>query len=186
MGRVPDLVVGDLDSVSADGLAWAEANGAVIDRHAAAKDATDLELALQAGLASGADRLVVAGIGGGRFDHLLANVAVLADTRYADAAVDAHVGTATIAVVHSSRRLEGDPHELISLVPIHGDAEGVTTDGLGYPLTDATLRSASSRGVSNYFLDGEASVELSTGTLLAIQPERLLPSRDRSGPALAP
>src|SRR5688572_20257234 len=48
LGRRVDLVVGDFDSVDPDDLAAAEASGAAVERHAAAKDATDLELALDA------------------------------------------------------------------------------------------------------------------------------------------
>ena len=45
LGLDVDVVIGDLDSVSAEALAAAEAAGARIVRHPEAKDATDLELA---------------------------------------------------------------------------------------------------------------------------------------------
>lgn len=179
LGRVPDLVVGDFDSVSEEGMAWAAEVGATIDRHPAAKDQTDLEIALGHALAAEPDHVVVAGIGGGRLDHLLANLAALASPSFAAVRVDGLLETALVSVVHTERRLLGDRGELVSLLPMHGDANGVTTVGLGYPLRDEALRAGSSRGVSNYFEEPEATVTVADGTLLAIQPERLIPAADR-------
>lgn len=174
LGIRPDLVVGDLDSISAEALAWAEAASARIERHPQAKAQTDLELALERAVEANPDRIVVAGIGGGRLDHLLANFMVLADERWESVPIDALVDTAQVSVIHSERTLLGRPDELVSLLPIGADAQGVTTSGLGYPLADEDLGARSSRGVSNYFIAGEATVSLRSGTLLAVQPDRLL------------
>lgn len=72
-------VVGDLDSVHADVLATARAGGATVAKGPADKDATDIELALlvvarELAPATGIDRLVVVGGGGGRLDHLFADL----------------------------------------------------------------------------------------------------------------
>ena len=52
LGLHVDLAIGDFDSISAAGLAALERAGTRIERHPAAKDATDLELALDAALAA--------------------------------------------------------------------------------------------------------------------------------------
>jgi thiamine pyrophosphokinase len=173
LGRVPDLAVGDFDSVSADGLAWAVDHGATIEEHPTGKDQTDLELALERAVEHRPERIVVAGIGGGRFDHLLANVHVLADRRHAGVPIDAFVDTALISVIHDERSLHGAIGETISLLPMHGDADGVTTTGLGYPLRRERLRAGSSRGISNYFASEDATVTVGRGTLVAVQPDHL-------------
>src|SRR5262245_59111095 len=59
LGLGVDLLVGDLDSVSAAGLAAAEAEGVPIERHPTAKDAIDTELALEAAVTRGAERIAV-------------------------------------------------------------------------------------------------------------------------------
>lgn len=173
LGLHPDLLVGDLDSISPPGLAWAEAAARrgelTIERHPAAKDQTDLELALVRAVEMAPDRIVVAGIGGGRFDHLLANIGVLADSRFAGAAVDGLLEGARVAVIHDRRTLSGQVDELVSLLPVNGDAVGVTTDGLVWPLSGETLRAGSSRGVSNVFAASQATVSVVQGTLLAVQ-----------------
>jgi thiamine pyrophosphokinase len=173
IGLVPALAVGDFDSVSAEGLERAERAGTVIERHPAAKDQTDLELALHRAVGLAPDRIVVAGIGGGRTDHLLANLLALADRRYAGPDIDGLLGTTRISVVHDRRTLHGTVGEVVTLLPVNGDADGVTTTGLRYPLRGETLPAGTSRGVSNVFAEAEASVSVTGGTLLAIQPEGL-------------
>ena len=85
LGLHIDLAVGDFDSVSSAGLAAADAAGAVVERHPAAKDATDLELALDAAIALEPARVLVIGSAGGRLDHLLGSILLLGDARYAGA-----------------------------------------------------------------------------------------------------
>ena len=134
LGLRIDRAIGDFDSVSAAGLAAAEAAGAIVERHPAAKDATDLELALDAAIALEPARILVVGSAGGRLDHLLGSILLLADDRYAAARVDAYLDGNRIAVIRGSRTLTGTPGELVTLLPVHGPAAGVSTSGLEYPL----------------------------------------------------
>ena len=97
LGLHVDVVVGDLDSASPAGLARAEAAGARIVRHPAEKDATDLELALDEAVALDPRRIVVVGGAGGRLDHLLGGLLLLAAEQYADFEVDALLGLGTAA-----------------------------------------------------------------------------------------
>ena len=170
LGLGVDVVVGDLDSATPEALAAAEAEGARIVRHPQAKDATDLELALDEAVALGARRVLVVASAGGRLDHLLGSVLLLAEERYAGLELDALVGDALVHVVRGERTLRGAPGELLTLVPLGGAADGVTTDGLEYPLRGETLEPGSSRGVSNVFEGEAARVEVDQGVLLAILP----------------
>src|SRR5262245_11233616 len=68
LGLAVDLVVGDFDSASPESVERAAAAGAVIERHPVAKDATDLELALDAAARTGARHIHVLGGHGGRLD----------------------------------------------------------------------------------------------------------------------
>ena len=94
LGLAVTVAVGDFDSVTASGLATVEAAGSRVDRYPEAKDATDLELALDTALALGADRIVVVGDSGGRLDHLLAGLLLLGHERYARIEIDALLGPA--------------------------------------------------------------------------------------------
>ena len=174
LGLRPDVVVGDLDSVSPAILDRATVDGVRVERHPAAKAKTDLELALDRAMAERPERIVVAGIGGGRLDHHLANLLVLARDDYAGPAIDAYLGTARVAVVrHHTRLVEGRPGEPVTLLPMHGPASGVATTGLAYPLWGETLHPGSTRGVSNELVTPTASVTVARGVVLAVQPHGL-------------
>jgi thiamine pyrophosphokinase len=164
-GRV-DLLIGDLDSIPAEALAGV----ARVERHATEKDASDLELALGAALELEPERILVVGSAGGRLDHLLGSMLLLAADAYAHVQVDARLGEAGVHVVRGERILAGAVGETISLFAVHGPASGVVTEGLAYALRGETLEPGSSRGLSNVFAEPEARIALERGVLLAVRP----------------
>ncbi len=165
-----DLVVGDLDSAGSAALAWAAEGGARIDRHRIDKDQTDLELAMNAALAMGAGRIVITGISGGRLDHLVANLALACSPRYRSTTVDIVSGGDRMFVVRGERCLVTEPGQLVTLVPMLGDVEGVSTSGLDFALADEDLPAGSSRGVSNRARIGRITIDVTSGVLLVIMP----------------
>jgi thiamine pyrophosphokinase len=172
LGLRVDYVVGDLDSADPATVEAARAAGAVVERHPVDKDATDLELAFDVARDRGVQRITVVGGSGGRLDHFLANVALLASPRFADLEVDARIGAAYVLVAQGGRpphEITGVSGSLVTLLAAGGDACGITTSGLQYPLHGATLHPGTSRGVSNVLVGERASVELERGTLLVVQ-----------------
>ena len=180
LGYRVDVVVGDLDSVDPAAVAVAEAAGAVIERHPAAKDASDLELALGAALERHATHVIVLGGHGGRLDHFLANTLLLASPDLAALTVEARFDGATVFVVRDRVELHGEPGDLVTLLPLGGPAHGVVTDGLRYPLRSETLHPGSTRGLSNELVDRAAVVTVDDGVLLAVlpRPDRAPHSRE--------
>jgi thiamine pyrophosphokinase len=170
-----DELVGDLDSISPDALEAAKAAGVPIDLYPAAKDATDLALALLTARDAGAVHITVIAGDGGRLDHLLTGLLALADPALADVVVEAWIGDTWVRALHGPGRAEihGRPGELITLAAVGGPAIGVRTEALIYPLHDETLEPGSTRGVSNVFEGTEATVSLTEGALLIVQPEAL-------------
>lgn len=164
------MVVGDMDSVDPDVLAAAAGAGTAVERHPEAKDATDLALALDAALARHPRRIVVVTGAGDRLDHTLSLAQLLTAPLTAGVEVEAWIGDAHLSVVRDLTALRGEPGDLVSLVPVHGPARGVVTDGLLYPLRDEDLPVGSTRGVSNEFAAPDASVRLRSGVLVAVQP----------------
>jgi thiamine pyrophosphokinase len=170
LGARVDLVVGDFDSADADAVNTAVAAGASLAAHATAKDATDLELALDAARDAGCGRVVVVGGYGGRPDHFVANLLLLGAARLEGIEVEARMGDARVHVVRRHCELTARPGDVCTLLPLGGAAVGVRTEGLRFPLDHETLAPGSTRGVSNEFLDTRASVSLDAGILLAILP----------------
>ncbi len=168
-GIDPHLIVGDLDSLPPE--ARSRLAGHRIERHPAEKDKSDTELAVERAIAAGADEIVVLGaLGGPRADHAVANTLLLAVDRGA-ARVRIAQGPLSMRVIRDGQRadLAGGEGELVTLLALGGDVDGVTTEGLRYPLRSETLRVGSSRGISNEISAAGASVSVGSGSLLVIE-----------------
>ncbi len=170
LGLTVDVAVGDFDSVTPEALRRAGAAGAVVERHPEAKDTTDLELALDAAMARGPERILVVGGHGGRLDHFLANALLLAAPAYAGVELVAQMGPARVTVVRGSATLRGATGDLVTLLALNGPALGVTTDGLLYPLADERLDPSSTRGVSNELVGETARLHVREGVVVVVQP----------------
>ena len=170
LGRTPHVVVGDFDSVDPMHLDRATRDGARIDRHPTDKDATDLELALEVARQLGATEVIVIGTGGGRLDHFVASLTLLAAPEWAEMQITALAGPARVTVVHDHATVTGRVDSVVTLLAVGGVASGVTTDGLRWTFTDDELAPTSTRGVSNEIVHSPASITVRAGTLLVIQP----------------
>ena len=171
-GILPHLVVGDLDSLGPERASALEGRGARVIRFPVAKDASDLELAMRYALESGADDIVLLGIlGGARIDHALVNVTLLADPACRGLGLRAVYGETQLRAAHSgeSLALRGPVESIVTLVPIRGDARGVTTSGLRYPLAGDLLPFGKSLGLSNVVASLPARVSIEQGVLLVIE-----------------
>jgi thiamine pyrophosphokinase len=172
IGRRPDVLVGDLDSVDPALVASLEAAGVPIERHPTQKDASDTALALEYVRRQGVSEAVVIGAFGGRTDHEIANVLLLVAERGASG-MDLRLvrGPTLVRCLRAGERLpiEAPPGSLISLLPVGGDSGGVVTSGMRYPLQDEPLPLGSTRGLSNEVVAADASVQLTAGTLLVIE-----------------
>lgn len=169
-GRTPDVIVGDLDSITDAGLATARAAGAVIEPSRPDKDESDLELALLRALRAQPDRIVVTATSGGRVDHLLANLLLVCAERFAEVDIDCYSNSTRFFVVRRSRTIDVEIGQTVTLLPMHGSAGGVSTVGLEYPLEREPLEPGSPRGLSNVAVASTVSVEVAEGVVLVIVP----------------
>lgn len=167
---VPEIVIGDFDSMEPEELVELEAMGANLIRHPERKDYTDLELALQHALALGAREIIVLGALGKRWDQTLANLLLPASAGFSSVPIRLLDGHQEINLLRSGQALElqGQPGDTVSLIPLLGDAGGITTLGLEYPLVDGNLSFGSTRGVSNAMTQESATVRLTSGLLLVV------------------
>jgi thiamine pyrophosphokinase len=179
LGRRPDRLVGDLDSVDPALVERLEGDGVPIERHPHDKDASDTELAVAAAVAAGATEVVVIGaLGGARIDHALANVLLLVQASLAGRRVQLVRGRTTVRAVRDGETLElaAPQGTIVSLLPV-GDADGVTAGGMRWPLERAQLAVGRTRGLSNVIFEPPASVSVERGALLVVEspPERSIP-----------
>ncbi|NIA24201.1 MAG: thiamine diphosphokinase [Gammaproteobacteria bacterium] len=170
LGIRVDIVIGDLDSVSATALENTKRLGTRIQHHPVDKDATDLELALAHAREEGVSSVIVIGGHGGRMDHFLANASLLAAQTGLD--VEWRTGTGTAYRVNGTLHLHGAPGETISLLAFGGPVHRVRTSGLQWPLHDEDLQPGGTRGMSNRFLGEQVEIGVADGNLLVVLPER--------------
>ena len=158
----PHVVIGDMDSLDDETRGWLEYNHCEFIRYPPAKDETDLELALHLAQTRGADEITILGGFGGRADHFLANALLLTQqtgVRLLSATSEMWIGSGLDV-------LYGKKGDIVSLLALDARVEGITTEGLQYPLDDETLERGSTRGISNVMLSERAQVQSTRGALL--------------------
>jgi thiamine pyrophosphokinase len=168
LGLRPDLLVGDLDSISAGDVLELEREHVPIQRYPVDKDETDLELALLAVLKEGYRTLRLVGALGGRLDQTLGNLFLLTLPALSGCDIRMEDGVEEAFIIRSRETVLGQPGDIVSLLPLAGSVTGVVTRGLRYPLHAETLWFDRTRGISNVLLEQQAVIEVASGVLLAI------------------
>lgn len=166
-GLVPRVIIGDQDSTSktiqkalGDSVRWV--------KHSPEKDFTDFELTVSYAVKKGFDEIVVFGLSGTRFDHVLANILYLSyHTKLVKVIIVEDFQTIYV-LKKGSIELHGKKKQQVSLIPLDNKISGITTNGLKWELTNADLEFGKTIGVSNELVGGNAKIELTQGPLLVI------------------
>lgn len=164
-GLMPDAIVGDFDSVTAETLAHYRDVTQVRDQDT---ERTDAEKSIDWALGRKAvQEIVLLGASAGRLDHVIGHVALLKRYRgrtrlvLEDDAARAWLGSGTIAIDEP----EGT---IVSFFAVGGAATGVTTENFRYALVDRTLELGVQDSVSNVVAARPARVKVAGGDLLMV------------------
>lgn len=177
---VPDVIAGDFDSVSEEAYQYflemkeksSETEGHLeILKLNPVKDDTDTEFVIREAIRRGAKEICILGATGTRLDHVMANVNLLGiglEKGVSIELVDAHN---RIRMISDALEIEKSNQfgEFVSILPVKGNAKGVTLKGMKYPLKDADVACFSSLGVSNEIVEEVARISVREGTLLVIE-----------------
>ncbi|MCX7771521.1 MAG: thiamine diphosphokinase [Clostridia bacterium] len=165
-GLKPHILLGDFDSLARELLEKIKESETEILSFPTKKDFTDMELAIDLAIERGAEELVILGASGSRLDHTLANIFLL--TGLTEKGIKACLEDShnQIFAIKDEIRIQKQENRKVSLVALSPTVEGLSTQGLAYPLSDATLRMGVSLGVSNEFEADEAVVSIKKGLLL--------------------
>ena len=173
LGLRVDRWVGDGDSLGMAAIEALRTAGIPVTLAATDKDESDTELAVLEAVAAGATDITILGaLGGRRLDHALANISLLAHPGLAGRSarlLDATTRITLLTGAGTEHRLEGHAGDLVSLFPFGGGVEGVTTNGLRYPLRDEPLAVGPTRGLSNVRLATAATISVRQGRLLVLE-----------------
>ena len=162
-GIVPDLLVGDFDSMDAP------QDFENILRVPVEKDDTDSFLAAKLGLEKGCKVFhLYGGAGGQRLDHTLANLQMLiwlSKRGCRGYFYDRSFVYSAITDEYFTIKKEKD-WALLSVFCMGPEARGVSLAGVQYPLEKGSLSAEFPLGVSNHILADEAVVSVENGSLL--------------------
>ena len=168
-GVVPDLVVGDMESLGEEGTRRAVERGASLERHPTRKDKMDGHLAVLAARERGAGELDLLCATGGRPDAVFALPHLLLAAERIGMRATAVAGWGEMFVVENgSRTVGGRSGESLSVFPVSGVAGGVDLEGFEYPLEGARIEAGDTIGFHNELLGEEARVAVKRGALFVI------------------
>lgn len=168
LGVIPNVIIGDLDSISQEiqnklstlGIEWIS--------YPPEKDYTDSELAIKYALDKGYDTIRVFGVLGDRVDHFMGNVFLIATLPGGNDIMFIE-GNEEIYFVRDHRKIYGQSGDILSLLPVQGDCDGVTISNVKYPLNNETLRYGQTRGISNELTGSEVDLTVKKGLLMVIR-----------------
>lgn len=166
LGLVPNVVIGDLDSVTEEERRKMKELGVEMIQHPADKNETDLELAINHALTLKPDQILVLAALGGRMDQTLANIALLSDPRLSTFDIRLTDGMEELFFCRDQARVEGRSGDIVSLIPWQGEVTGVFTENLGWHLHYETLYPEKTRGISNEMTADVATISITSGLLL--------------------
>ena len=165
---VPDLIIGDMDSVEDGQLQGFREAGVAMESFSHDKNETDLELAINRAIELKPQQIVIVAALGGRLDQTLANIALLTDPRLSEFDIRLDDGVEELSLCRDQAEVQGKSGDIVSLVPWQGTVFEVQTTNLKWPLRKETLYPDKTRGVSNEMLSDTASVSIGSGLLLVV------------------
>ena len=169
LGLTPDLIIGDLDSIDPALLPKERGQKPQIIRYPAAKDYSDSELAVEHAVKLQPEEILIIGaLGGSRVDHSLFNLMLLKIPLASGIPARIIDHRQELILVTDNLVIEGLPSSYVSLFPVTAEVEGLTTEGLKYPMQNDSLYTGSSRGLSNELIGSRGRVSISRGILLVI------------------
>ena len=168
IGRPPHILLGDFDSLNREIVREMSDTGVEVFTYPAAKDQTDLELAVDMSLARGATEVRIIGGLGGRLDHTLGNIGLLLKAYQQGVPAFLIDSRQEVTVTDGAIRIPGEVGMGLSLIPLTLKVSGVTTTGLKFPLNNADLLSIQTLGIHNEYIENMAEITLREGILLII------------------
>ena len=173
-----DLAIGDFDSVSSNEFTRIRQTVDRVEVFPAAKDETDLELALLEALKQNPDEVIFFGVTGGRLDHTLANIQLLLSLKQEKVNGIIIDRSSQLQIVRPGvyEAAEEPEYPYISFLPVSPEVTGLSLSEFLYPLENAVITWGSTRCISNKLLSGSAVFSFKTGIMAVIR------SRDETDP----
>lgn len=146
---IPDMVIGDLDSIFNDTLEQIKKHNIPIEKFPTKKDKTDAELSIDYLVREGFKDIILVGATGNRIDHTLANLLLL--TKLNQKGINSRIvdNNNTIYIVDKELTLTKEEDTFLSIVPITNSGIIITLRGFEYELERVGIEFGSTFGISN-------------------------------------
>ena len=167
----PDYIIGDLDSIKEEALAFFKNTNTEILQYPPEKDYTDTEIAVDTAISLGAEEIVLLGCTGSRMDHLMGNLGMLLKCLRKNIVATIKDDNNLIMITDKSITLDGSSGTTFSLVAYFSDVYNLTIRGAKYLLKDYFLKIGDPITISNEFLEQKVNIEFTKGILLIIFPK---------------
>lgn len=161
----PEVILGDLDSLDTDTRNHFRVSKII---KMADQETTDGEKAIQYCIHKNYQVIHILGALGKRVDHTLYNLGLLTKFRHQVAEMTIISNDETVSLITEKKTFAASSGTRISLLPVFGKVENVTTQGLAYPLQKTTLELGHYSSISNRFTGDSATVSISSGQLLVV------------------
>ena len=168
LGLAPNVVMGDLDSITKETRKKMEKDGVEIIQFRRDKNETDLELAINHAVTLNPAQIIIVAALGNRLDHTLGNLSLMTATQLSGLDIRLDDGVEEVFFCRDQAEVHGRIGDIVSLIPWQADVTGVGTSGLKWPLHGETLYSNKTRGISNEMIFETASIHIESGSLLVI------------------
>lgn len=160
----PDMIIGDFDSSEKPDF-----ESTVI--LPAEKDITDSEAALDYAVSKGFQRIVIIGGLGGRLDHTMGNISLLAkycDTPGVEVFIKDYQNLAFMKSAGTFRIANDEEYKYIGLISYGGNINSLTLKGFKYEIENRTLTDDTTLGVSNELVSDYGEITVKAGRLLIV------------------
>ncbi|GFN36362.1 thiamine diphosphokinase [Tepidimicrobium xylanilyticum] len=164
----PDLVVGDLDSISEEVIQQIEENKIPVEKFPVKKDKTDSEISIDYIIDKGFKDITIVGATGNRLDHTLANILLLKKLK--ERGINGRIidDDNVIYLVEDELILKNIPGYYVSVIPITNTGIVVTLKGFEYELENTRVQFGSTLGISNRIVKDKGFIRIYEGQSLVI------------------
>ncbi len=162
----PHVLIGDFDSIHPDDKTAFIKNDVRVVEFPPQKNQSDTELCITWALDHHATDITLLGVTGNRMDHTLANIFLLRKLLKQNITARIIDSNNEMVMVMDTITLEGNPGDLISIIPMTQVVSGITLTGLEYTMSNGQIEMGSSLGISNCLIKSKAVISIKNGMAL--------------------
>jgi len=174
MGITPAYIVGDMDSIHPPVVDYYKEQGVEFRRYPQRKDFTDTQLILALAEELNAREIVFLGSLGKRLDHTLSNLYCGGELALKGKKVWHYTANYAAYLVNKGITISGQVGDIVSVLALTDEAQGVYEEGFEYPLKNVILKKWNPYAISNVLAKNEGVIRVGEGLLLVIHYHGLL------------